>query len=30
MKIKNTEDLTVGDMTADMLERKALPIGKTQ
>lgn len=30
MKIKNTEDLTVGDMTEAMLERRPLPIGRTQ
>lgn len=30
MKIVNREELSVGDMTEAMLERRALPIGKTQ
>lgn len=30
MKIVNKEELAVGDMNEDRLERKALPIGKTQ
>lgn len=30
MKVINKEDLSVGDMTQAMLERQALPIGKTQ
>lgn len=30
MKITNNEELSVGDMTQDMLERKPLPIGRTQ
>ena len=30
MKIVTNENLEIGDMTKDMLERKPLPIGKTQ
>jgi hypothetical protein len=30
MKIVSNEDLAVGDMQADRLERRALPIGRTQ
>lgn len=30
MKIASKEDLAVGDMTAQMLERRPLPIGRTQ
>lgn len=30
MKLLNKEDLAVGDMTKAMLERRALPIGKTE
>lgn len=30
MKIKNTEDLNVGDLTQEMLEKRPLPIGRTQ
>jgi len=30
MRIVNKEELQVGDMTADLLERKPLPIGRTQ
>lgn len=30
MKINTREDLSVGDMTKEMLDRKPLPIGKTQ
>lgn len=30
MKVTTNEDLAVGDITKEMLERRALPIGKTQ
>ena len=30
MKINNKEDLAVGDLQGELLERKPLPIGKTQ
>lgn len=30
MKLLNKEDLAVGDMTRELLEKQALPIGRTQ